>query len=38
MLEYHESEKYKRDKHIIHFVLIGICLVIIFVGVLVYLD
>jgi len=32
MLKYLDSEKYKRNKHIIHFVLIGVCLVIILIG------
>ncbi len=36
MLRYIESEPYKHDKHIIHFVLIGICVAFIFIGALIY--
>ena len=38
MLKYFESEKYKRDKHVIHFVLIGVCVVIIIAGLLIYFN
>jgi len=38
MLRYFESEEYRRDKHVIHFVLIGICVVIITIGALVYFN
>ncbi|MCW3122300.1 MAG: hypothetical protein JWQ38_1792 [Flavipsychrobacter sp.] len=36
MLDYTEPETYKRAPGIIHFVLIGLCAVIIFLGVLIY--
>jgi len=38
MLKYIESEKYKRNKHAIHFILIGIALAVIIIGVLVYFS
>ena len=36
MFKYVASEKYKRDKRMIHFVLIAVSLVIILVGVCMY--
>jgi len=36
MLKYIDSEKYKRDPHIVHYLLIGLCIVIIVSGVLIY--
>ncbi len=32
MLRYRPSEPYKRDRHIIHFILLGICVAIIVIG------
>ncbi len=36
MLKFVESEKYRRDKGVIHFVLMGICVVTIIVGACIY--
>ena len=36
MLKYTESDPYKYDKYVIHFVLIGICLILITIGALIY--
>ena len=36
MLKYIDSEKYRRDPHIVHYILIGICVVVIAIGILVY--
>ena len=36
MLKYIDSEKYRRDPHIVHFILIGICVVVIVVGAFVF--
>lgn len=36
MLKYIDSEKYRRNPHIVHFILIGVCAVVIAIGILVY--
>ena len=38
MLKYTKPQPYKKDKRIIHFVLMGICFVVIILGVLVYFN
>jgi hypothetical protein len=38
MLRYKASDPYKTDTHIIHFILMGVCLVIILAGALIYFD
>ena len=38
MLIYKESTLYKKDKRMIHFVLMGICFVVIILGVLIYFN
>ncbi len=38
MLIYKESPLYKKDKRMIHFVLMGICFVVIILGVLIYFN
>jgi hypothetical protein len=38
MLKYTEQPAYKKDKRIIHFILMGICFVVIVLGVLVYFN
>jgi len=38
MLKYFASEKYRRDKHMIHFLLMGVFVVIILVAAYIYFS
>ncbi len=38
MLKFTEPPPYKKDKPVIHFILMGICFVVIILGVLVYVN
>jgi flagellar basal body-associated protein FliL len=36
MMQYSESEPYKKNKRLIHFILMGICAVVIIMGAVIY--